>query len=66
MTLNDSGEFAAAPSGNTYSSVIDLNSGLLNFDKDKLGVFSFSGISADYNVDSGIIKIKDEVIGTLS
>ena len=66
MTLNDSGEFAAASSGNTYSSVIDLNSGLLNFDKDKLGAFSFSGISADYNVDSGIIKIKDEVIGTLS
>ena len=65
LTLNGVGELAG-PSGTTYTSPIDLNSGLISFDKDKLGTFVFVGISANYNVDSGIIKIKDEIIGTLS
>jgi hypothetical protein len=65
LTLNGIGELAG-PSGTTYTNALDLNSGLVQFDKNKLGTFAFSGISADYNVNSGIIKIQHEVIGTLS
>ena len=65
LTMNGIGELAG-PSGTTYTNVLDLNSGLISFDKNKLETFSFSGISADYNTDSGIINIKHEVIGTLS